>query len=67
MLSFVLIDHDTEEMAATFSYTSNFTEFIMRSLAAAQLMVTMWFIVIWISLRKPLCLKKFDLAVAEEK
>lgn len=67
MLAFVLIDHDTEEQTSIFSYTSNFSEFIMRSLTAAQLLVTFWFVVIWISLRKPLCLKKYDLSVQEQK
>jgi len=54
-------------MTSTFSYTSNFTEFIMRTAAASQLLVTLWFLVIWISLRKPLCLKKYDLDVMEQK
>ena len=67
MLAFVLIGHDTEEQTSIFSYTSNFSEFIMRALTAAQLLVTFWFVVIWISLRKPLCLKKYDLSVQEQK
>jgi len=39
----------------------------MRTAAASQLLVTLWFLVIWISLRKPLCLKKYDLDVMEQK
>lgn len=67
MLFCIVVDHDTEEMISTFTYTSVVSEFLMRIAAAAQLLVTLWFMVIWISLRKPLALKKYDLAASEEK
>ena len=60
MVSFVLVDHDTEEGVSTFDYTSDFTEFIMKSLAGLQMLVTFWFLVVWWKLRKPLCLAKYD-------
>jgi hypothetical protein len=61
MLFFILVDHDTEEMISTFTYTSSLSEFLIRVAASVQLLITAWFMVIWISLRKPLALKKFDL------
>lgn len=67
MLFFILVDHDTEEMTSTFTYTSSLSEFLIRVLAALQLLVTGWFMVIWISLRKPLALKKFDLDMEERR
>lgn len=67
MLFFIFIDHDTEEMTSTFTYTSSLTEFLIRVAAATQLMLTAWFMVIWISLRKPLALKKYDLEMEERR
>ena len=61
MLFFIMMDHDTEEMTSTFAYTNDFSEFIIRIAAALQMLVTLWFIIIWISLRKPLALNKYDL------
>jgi hypothetical protein len=67
MLFFIIVDHDTEEMTSTFTYTSSLSEFIIRVMAAAQLLVTLWFLAIWISLRKPLALKKFDSEMEEAR
>ena len=61
MLFFIMMDHDTEEMTSTFAYTNDFSEFIIRIAAALQMLVTLWFMIIWISLRKPLALNKYDL------
>ena len=30
-------------------------------------MLTLWFLIIWISLRKPLALKKYDIEVEERR
>lgn len=54
-------------MTSTFTYTSSLSEFLIRVLASVQLLVTGWFMVIWISLRKPLALKKFDLDMEERR
>lgn len=32
----------------------------MRVAAAAQLVCTMWFVAIWVMLRRPLAMKKYD-------
>lgn len=67
MLFFIMVDHDTDEMTSTFTYTSNFSEFLIRVAASLQMLVTLWFMVIWISLRKPLALNKYDLEVRENQ
>ena len=35
--------------------------------AATQLVLTLWFLIIWISLRKPLALKKYDIEMEESR
>jgi len=67
MVFFVLLDHDTEEMTSRFDYTNDMTEFIMRSLAALQMAVTGWFLIVWWKLRQPLCLNKYDHDVLQAK
>ena len=54
-------------MASRFDFTNDFTEFIMESLAGLQLLTTLAFLVFWISLRKPLCLEKYDADLREAK
>jgi hypothetical protein len=48
-------------MTSSFTYTSTITEFLIRVAAAIQMLYTSWFIVIWITLRKKLALKKYDI------
>lgn len=57
---YIVVDHDKEELTSTFTYTSAFSEFIMRTAAAAQMVYTLIFITIWIMLRQPLAINKFD-------
>ncbi len=57
---YIIVDHDKEELTSTFTYTSVFSEFIMRTAAAAQMVYTLIFITIWIMLRQPLAMNKFD-------
>lgn len=60
MMFFIVVDHDKEEWTSTFTYTSAFSEILMRSAAAAQLLFTFYFIALWVMLRQPLAIKKFD-------
>jgi hypothetical protein len=46
-------------MTSTFTYNTIVAEFILRIAAASQLITTVWFIFIWLKLRKPLAMKKF--------
>jgi hypothetical protein len=57
---FIVVDHDKEEWTSTFTYTSAITEVLMRLAAAAQLVYTLRYIAIWVMLRQPLAMKKFD-------
>lgn len=66
MMFFIVVDHDKEEWTSTFAYTSAFSEFFMRSAAALQMICTLWYIAIWIMLRQPLAIKKFDNEGGEE-
>jgi hypothetical protein len=60
MMTFIVVDHDKEELTSTFTYTSILSEFLMRSAAAAQLVLTLVYIALWVMLRQPLAMKKFD-------
>lgn len=60
MMFFIVVDHDKEEWTSTFTYTSVITEFLMRIAAATQLVYTLRYIAIWVMLRQPLAMKKFD-------
>lgn len=64
---FIVVDHDTEEMTSTFTYSNIITEVILRVAAAAQLFYTFWYIFLWLKLRKALAVKKFDRSEAEGK
>jgi hypothetical protein len=54
-------------MTSTFSYTNFFSEFTLRVAAGLQLVTTLWFLFIWLKLRKPLALNKFKGDKGEEK
>ncbi len=66
MMFFIVVDHDKEEWTSTFTYTSAITEFLMRVAAATQLIYTLRYIGIWVMLRQPLAMKKFDNEGGEE-
>ena len=59
LMFFIVVDHDTEEMTSTFTYTSSITEITLRVAAGAQLLCTLWYIFLWLKLRRELALKKY--------
>lgn len=63
---FIVVDHDKEEMTSTFTYTSTLSEIIMTGAAFIQLVYTFIFIGIWVMLRLPLAMKKYDNEGGEE-
>lgn len=66
MMFFIITDHDTEEMTSTFNYRNLVTELILRICCSVQLLLTVWFCYIWLRLRMPLAMTKFDNEAAEE-
>jgi hypothetical protein len=60
MTAFIIVDHDKEALVSTFTFTSFVGEALMRTAAAAQLVYTLIFLTLWIMLRQPLAMKKFD-------
>ena len=60
MVFFILVDHDTEEQTSTFTYSNMVTEGIIQIFCKIQLFLTLTFVYIWIQLRKPLALKKYE-------
>lgn len=60
MLFLVFVDHDTEEKSSNFTYTNIINKLSVRLICFAQLIVTLIFLWLWIRLRKPLALNKYD-------
>lgn len=60
MALFILVDHDPEEQTSTFTYSNIITELFFRVICSYQLIMTIWYLYLWLKLRMPLALSKFD-------
>lgn len=67
MAIFILVDHDPDEQTSTFTFNNIISEIILRVACAVQFVYTLWYVFLWLKLRKPLALRKWDEQILKEK
>ena len=66
MLQLILVEHDMTEQESYFTFFHSYEKKIVNVVCAIQLVLTLIFFTLWLTMRLPLCLDKRRKKLEEE-